>query len=388
MRLIGKSCLVLALLIGAVAGCSTDRPIEQAAAPATQRAPVVDVHTSRTSLDWAGTYEGMLVCADCAGVQTLLTLDKDASFELVTWRLLRGAAPTTERGRFSWQPDGNSIALDTVAGELRFAVGENRLMLRSIGGVRQASGAPNTVLTQMPGGQRADRPALADVLTDHRWALIDAIDASNRHMAALFPDPARAFSFGFAESRLHVRGGCNGFRGAFAIGDDDMLSVTGMMSTMMACDTPLMEADSALSALMAEPLEVALIRGAQPTLALLAATGEVLLLAGELTPEARYGAPTTVFLEVAAQAVKCDRTMRADGMCLQVRERRYDERGLIVGEPAEWQAFASEIEGYRHETGIRNVLRVKQFQPTAEGGVVPAPVYVLDLVVESELVPQ
>lgn len=388
MQVIGRSHVVVALLTVALVACSTEKPIAQPAAPATQRAPVVDIHTSRTSLDWAGSYEGMLACSDCAGVHTLLTLDKDASFELVTWRLVRGAAPSTERGRFSWQPDGNSIALDTVAGELRFAVGEGRLMLRSMGGVRQAAGAPNTVLTQMPAGQRGERPAVADVLTDHRWALIDATDASNRRMAALFPDPERAFSFGFAESRLHVRGGCNGFRGAFAIGDDDMLSVTGMMSTMMACDTPLMEADSALSALMAEPLEVALVRGAEPMLALLAATGEVLLLAGELTPEARYGASTTVFLEVAAQPVPCDRAMRADGMCLQVRERHFDERGLMVGEPADWQVFAADIDGYRHEPGIRNVLRVKQFQPSAEGGMVPAPVYVLDLVVESEVVPQ
>ncbi|MGL1834491.1 copper resistance protein NlpE N-terminal domain-containing protein [Rhodocyclaceae bacterium SMB388] len=379
---------MLVLLTTVLVACSTEKPIAQAAAPAAQRAPVVDIHTSRTALDWAGLYEGMLGCADCAGVHALLTLDKDASFELVKWPLVRGAAPSTERGRFSWQPDGNSIVLDTVAGELRFAVGEGRLMLRSIAGVRQVPGAPNTVLTQMPAGQRGDRPTVVDVLTDHSWALIDATDASNRRVDALFPDPERAFSFGFAESRLHVRGGCNGFRGAFAIGDDDMLSVTGMMSTLMACDTPLMEADSALSALMAEPLEVALIRGAQPTLVLLAATGEVLLLAGELTPEARYGAPTTVFLEIAAQPVSCDRAIRADGVCLQVRERRYDERGLIVGEPGEWQTFAADIEGYRHENGIRNVLRVKQFQPATEGGVVPEPVFVLDLVVESEVVPQ
>ena len=387
MRLIGKSYLVLALLIGAVTACSTDKPIERTAAPATQRAPVVDIHTSRTSLDWAGSYEGMLGCADCAGVHALLTLDKDASFELVTWRLERGATPTTDRGQFSWQPDGNSIALDTAAGQMLIAVGEGRLILRSIAGVRQTAGAPNTVLTQML-DQRGERPALSDVLEDHRWELTDAMDGSNRRIDALFPDAERSFSFGFAGSRLHVRGGCNGFRGGFLVGDDDMLSVTGTMSTLMACDAPLMEADAALSTLMAAPLEVALIRGAQPTLALLATTGDVLLLSGELTPEARYGASTTVFLEVAAQPVPCDRAMRADGMCLQVRDRRFDERGLMVGEPADWQVFAADIDGYRHEPGIRNVLRVKRFQPAAEAGIVPAAIYVLDLVVESELVTQ
>lgn len=388
MQVIGKSHLIVALLTTALVACSTEKPVSQAATPAAQRAPVVDIHTSRIALDWTGTYEGMLDCADCAGVHTLLTLDKDASFELITWPLKRGAAPTTERGQFNWQPDGTSIALETGAGELRFLVGEGRLMLRSMAGARQAPGAPNTVLTHIPSVQGGDRPTLFEVLTDHHWALANATDGANQRIAALFPDPEQAFSFGFAESSLQVRGGCNGLRGAFAIGDDDMLSVTAMMSTMMACDTPLMEADAALATLMAAPLEVALIQGAQPTLALLAETGEVLLLSGELTPEARYGAPTTIFLEVAAQTVPCDHALRADGMCLQVRERHFDAHGLMVGEPADWQVFSADIAGYQHEPGIRNVLRVKQFQPSAEGGTDPGRVYVLDLVVESEQVPQ
>jgi hypothetical protein len=69
-----------------------------------------------------------------------------------------------------------------------------------------------------------------------------------------------------------------------------------------------------------------------------------------------------------------------------VRERTFDEQGLLVGEPAEWQAFTADIEGYQHAPGIRNVLRVKRFQPAAGPGVPAGPIYVLDLVVESEVV--
>lgn len=387
MRVIGKFRFVVALLTVVLVACSTEKPADQAETSAGQLAQqVVDMHTSRMSLDWRGTYEGLLDCADCAGVHALLTLDEGESFVLSSRPLRRGVKTTTEQGQFRWQADGNSIALETVIGELGFLVGEGRLILRSMAGSSQALAAENTVLAQMPPGQPGERQAVIDMLIDHHWALVDATTASNQRIDTLFPEPEQAFSFTFAGSSLQVRGGCNGLRGAFAIVDEGTLEITAMMSSMMACAMPLMDADAALAGLIAAPLEIVLIRGARPTLALLAETGEVLLLNGELTHEARYGAPKTVFLEVAAQRVACDRADRADGLCLMVRERRFDEHGLMVGEPADWQVIAEDIAGYEHQPGIRNVLRIKQFQPAIEDGSDPAPILVLDLVVESELV--
>jgi len=372
---------VLALSAVALAGCQPERTTEPAVAPSSQPAPapVIDMHTSRNALDWAGTYEGLLPCADCAGTHTRLTLQQDGSFEIVSRRLARDAAPAAERGRFDWEPGGNIIALATTGGEQRFAVGEGRL-LRLEPGQTPAWDRAETVLPLLPAAGPGARQALAEMLEDHRWRLVHAADASNQRLGALFPDPERTFAFEFAESRLHVQGGCNGFRGAFRVDADELLEVTGGMSTMMACATPLMAADAALAALLAEPLETVLVRGGQPTLVLLTGAGDALLLTGELTPEARFGAPTRVFLEVAAQTVACEDSPRGDGQCLQVRERSFDAQGLPVGEPSEWQTFAADIEGYQHQPGIRNVLRVKRFDPAA------GPVYVLDLVVQSEVV--
>jgi uncharacterized lipoprotein NlpE involved in copper resistance/heat shock protein HslJ len=380
--------LLVVLSAVAVAACQPEQATAPAVAPSSEPAPapVVDMHTSRTSLDWAGTYEGLLPCADCAGTHTQLTLAQDGSFEIVARRLVRGEAPVAERGQFDWEPAGNIIALGTADGAQRFAVGEGRLLRLEAGQTQPAWNRSEAVLPQSPATDDGPRQGLAEMLEDHRWLLVNAADASNQRLDALFPDPERSFAFEFAESRLHVHGGCNGFRGAFQVNADGMLEVTGGMSTMMACEAPLMAADTALAALLAEPLEVVLVRGAQPTLALLTQAGDALVLTGELTPEARFGAPTRVFLEVAAQTVACEGSPRGDGQCLQVRERTFDEQGLLVGEPAEWQAFTADIEGYQHAPGIRNVLRVKRFQPAAGPGVPTAPIYVLDLVVESEVV--
>jgi heat shock protein HslJ len=344
------------------------------------------MHTSRIALDWAGTYEGLLPCADCAGVHAQLTLEPDGRFEMVTRRLVRDAGPSSARGTFAWEADGNTIVLGDGADEQRFAVGEGRVLLLETGQAQPAWDRTDATLAQSPTAGLGTRQDLDDVLEDHRWRLVDATDAANERIDALFPDPERSFEFHFAESRLHAQGGCNGFRAAFALDADGRLEVTGAVSTMMACAAPLMEADAALSARMAEPLETVLVRGAQPTLVLLTAAGDALVLTGTLTPEARFGAPTTVFLEVAAQPVACEASVQGDGLCLQVREIRFDEQGLRVGMPSEWQAFTADIEGYRHESGIRNVLRVKRFEPPAGPEAPMGPIYVLDLVVESEVV--
>ena len=380
--------LLPVLFAVALAGCQPEKTTDLPAAPASEGdpAPVIDMHTSRIALDWAGVYEGLLACADCPGIHTQLTLEPDGGFEIVQRRLVRDAEPSSARGQFEWEADGNTIALDAEGDEQRFAVGEGRLLLLETGQTQPAWDRADATLPQSSSAWRSTRQDLGEMLEDHRWLLVDATDAGNRRIDALFPDAERSFAFNFAGSRLHAQGGCNGFRGAFEFDGDERLDVTGTISTLMACPAPLMEADAALSALMAEPLETVLVRGVQPTLVLLTAAGDALLLTGELTPEARFGPPTTVFLEVAAETVECEESVRGDGLCLQVREISFDEQGLRVGTPSEWQAFPAVIEGYQHEPGIRNVLRVKRFEPAAGPELPPGPIYVLDLVVQSEVV--
>jgi len=380
--------LLLALFAVALAGCQPEKTTDLPAAPASEGepAPVIDMHTSRIALDWAGVYEGLLACADCPGIHTQLSLEPDGGFEIETRRLVRDAEPSSARGQFEWEAGGNTIVLDASGAGQRFAVGEGRLLLLETGQTQPAWDRADATLPQSSPTWRDTRLKLADMLDDHRWMLVDATDSADQPIKALFPDAERSFAFNFAGSRLHVQGGCNGLRGSFQIGADELLEVTGAMSTLMACPAPLMEADAALSALLAEPLETVLVRGVQPTLVLLTKAGDALVLTGELTPEARFGAPATVFLEVAAETVECEASVRGDGRCLQVREISFDEQGLRVDTPSEWQAFAADIVGYQHQPGIRNVLRVKRFEPAAGPGLPLGPIHVLDLVVESEVV--
>lgn len=365
----------LFIVIALLAACSGEKPQPP------PDAGVVDMHNSQNSLDWSGVYEGIVACQACPATQMRLTLGQDGRFELSRRALVRGAAPATATGQFTWQPDGNTIVLDASGGGQGFAVGEGRvIVLNSDGSRPDAAGAS---LLRLASVQPDARTGLAEMLEDHRWTLSSATNAGNQPMGSLFPSADRPFVFNFAGSRLMVEGGCNGLRGGYQLGADGLLTLGQLASTQMACDPPLMAADKALSSLLAGPLELVMVPGPEPTLAMLAASGETLLLTGQLTPEARFGPATTVFFEVGPQRLACDHSPSGDGLCLQVREITFDEKGLRAGTPGEFQAFSGTIEGYAHQAGTRNVLRVKRFQPGDAQGDPNAAVFVLDLIVES-----
>src|SRR5262249_29591778 len=139
----------------------------------------------------------------------------------------------------------------------------------------------------------------------------------------------------------------------------------------------------------AKPLQVHQMTGRQdasPQLQLVSPGNGTLNFTGEPTPESLYGASTTVFLEIAPQSVACPNPPLPSTRCLQYRERHYDDKGLMVGTPGEWKPLTVNIEGFTHREGVRNVLRVKRFQRPASARGAPANLYVLDLVLESEIV--
>lgn len=86
-----------------------------------------DQSTSRTSIDWEGTYKGVLPCADCPGMPTTLKLYRDNTFELEQSYLERDVKPLISKGKFSWAGDGKEITLLDGATHYRLQVGENHL---------------------------------------------------------------------------------------------------------------------------------------------------------------------------------------------------------------------------------------------------------------------
>ena len=132
-----KSLCCIALLALFTTACS-EAPKEETAVDTTQvqtdaakTVPVGD--TSQNSLDWAGSYEGVLPCASCEGIQTLITLQSDNSFVQETVYLGKDEKILKLMGKAAWDEKGQKITLEDGT---QYLVGENQLIMLDTEGQR------------------------------------------------------------------------------------------------------------------------------------------------------------------------------------------------------------------------------------------------------------
>ena len=224
----------------------------------------------------------------------------------------------------------------------------------------------------------------ATLLPKYHWRLTDATDAKGQRIAALFARANQPVQLDFRDGRLGVSNTCNRMGGTYTV-TDGSLTAGSLVATQMACaDSAVMALDQEVGKRLEGTLKLATTAGETPTLTLTTATGDVLAFTGEPTAETRYGGPgERVFLEVASETKPCSHPLIPDMQCLQVREITYDDKGLKTGTPGEFQHFYDSIEGYTHEPGIRNVLRVDRYMVKNPPADASSKAYVLDMVVES-----
>lgn len=97
------------------------------AVPLTPESGVPDAEAVNPNQGWAGHYEGETPCADCAGVHTLLTLNRDGSYILSISYKGSNRLPDIMRGSFAWGWDYTEITLDEKGGHRRYVVGWQEL---------------------------------------------------------------------------------------------------------------------------------------------------------------------------------------------------------------------------------------------------------------------
>lgn len=226
----------------------------------------------------------------------------------------------------------------------------------------------------------------AAVLPKHHWRLTDANDAKGQRIEALFARADKPLTLDFKGGRLNVRNTCNRMGGTYTV-SGRQLTIGKFASTMMACtDSKLMALDAEVGKRLQGKLGLRMTKGdAPPQLELKSTAGDVLVFTSEETAATRYGsAGERVFLEVAAQTAPCSHPLIPNMQCLQVREIKYDEKGLKVGKPGAFGNFYATIEGYAHQPGVRNVLRVNRYEIKNPPADAPSQAFVLDMVVESD----
>ncbi|MBG0515936.1 copper resistance protein NlpE N-terminal domain-containing protein [Elizabethkingia meningoseptica] len=133
-----KNVLVIAAAKGMLlASCSKkEKPAETTISEVTKtevktdststESGIDDSHNAQNSLDWAGTYEGTVPCADCPGIKTTITLNDNGSFAIAEEYLER-KTKSEDKGKFEWDKSGSRITLNGKDTKRQYFVGENQL---------------------------------------------------------------------------------------------------------------------------------------------------------------------------------------------------------------------------------------------------------------------
>jgi heat shock protein HslJ len=176
-------------------------------------------HTSQNALDWAGAYRGILPCADCSGVETVVILRSDGIFTTLYRYLGKGEEVSSREGRFSWNAAGSIVML---AGDAQYLVGENHLTLLGPDGSRfTGAQADRFVLTKVPAGGVKER----------YWQLAEL---NGQPLPKLERKPWLILRE--ANGRMNGFGGCNSFTGSYKLDEAaSRLSFGQIATTTMAC---------------------------------------------------------------------------------------------------------------------------------------------------------
>jgi heat shock protein HslJ len=217
------------LLTIAISSCKT-----RDNAKTDDKSAVSTVDNSQSSLDWDGTYSGIVPCADCEGIKTQLSLFADNTFRLTTQYLNKSTVQDTITGTFIWSGDGSTVTLQGLDGKdfpVHYKVGENILTQLDLkGNVITGELAQNYVLV------KTDKE-----LINKYWKLVEIMgkpvvfeNKSNKEPHITFKEEGNTVSGFF---------GCNGFSGTFQLKQGNRISFSGVISTLKMCIGESMEVE-------------------------------------------------------------------------------------------------------------------------------------------------
>lgn len=187
---------------------------------------VATTDNSQNALDWTGSYQGTLPCADCSGIETVVTLNSDNTYKMTTRYLGKGDNEIFDQtGTFQWTEDGGSIVLNNVNGEEgthTVKVGENGLIWLDSEG-------------QVITGELAEDYHLNKVdsqLVDKYWKLIEI---SGKPVTKDDVAKEAFIQLHALGSRINGNAGCNTFFGSYKLTGNTHIRFSQVGSTMMMC---------------------------------------------------------------------------------------------------------------------------------------------------------
>lgn len=189
---------------------------------------ITSIHNSRNSLDWDGTYRGVIPCADCPGIKTEITLYNDLNYIFSRQYLGKSDSVYIEKGTFRWNDAGTQIRFNTPAGEPggnHFFVGENNLVMLDAFG--------NKIEGALIENYRLSRTGSNMEITGKYWKLIElgGVEIKNHDSGDRIPH----LNLRPEENRVAGNTGCNSFTGSYELGQQNQIRFSPLATTRMYC---------------------------------------------------------------------------------------------------------------------------------------------------------
>lgn len=186
---------------------------------------ITDSHNSQNSLDWNGTYKGVLPCADCEGIETTITLLKTGKFTKTTVYLGKEDNRFSDNGDFIWNDSGSIITLKGNDGAVQmYQVGENVLFhLDSLG---------NRIEGNFVSMYQLKKNKMDARIENKKWMLTELMGEEISSKEGI-----KEAYFVLDSETGKVRGtdSCNRFFGMYEVQEGDRISFGKMAGTLMAC---------------------------------------------------------------------------------------------------------------------------------------------------------
>lgn len=218
--------IVLFLSVTMLLGCSgTQNNAEKTSSDVENTGETASSHTSQNSIDWDGTYRGILPCENCEGIIATVSLTKDLTFKQKLQRMGESGEVVESAGKFHWNKNGMNVTLlPTDKGDsVQYFVGENTLTQLDTDG--------NKV-----GGNEAVKHVLSkanfDILEKY-WKLAE-LNGKSFMTDSTFRREAHIV-FKEENNRMTGNGGCNTIGGVFRTEGQNRISISNLISTKMAC---------------------------------------------------------------------------------------------------------------------------------------------------------
>ncbi len=225
-------------------------------------------HNAKNSLDYVGTYKGVLPCADCHGLETEIVINENSTFCIKTKYQGKGDKIYMQKGNFSWNKKGDIIILtDIKNAPNQYFVGENTLTQLDVYGKKiTGSLSEEYMLSKQPNDtaslETADSNNAATVDLNSRIAtttLIQKVNPAvgkyslaetkwklvmlNKKKISQKGKKAPFLKLNSKDGRFTAFAGCNSIGGRYSMPSSDRISFSEVLMTQMACADMTLEND-------------------------------------------------------------------------------------------------------------------------------------------------